>query len=299
MAEVTAQLVKQLRERTGAGMMECKKALDSTSGDLEKAIDELRKRGAASADKKASRSALQGSVGTLIAGDAAVIVEINCESDFVARTDDFQALVANVAAQVAESNPADVAALGALPYLGDPSVTVLEAVKQKIAKLGENMVIARFARLTSTGATAFGSYIHAGSQLGVLLEVQAATAAGAANPEVQELVKDLAMQVAAADPKFVRREEVGADVLERERAIARDRAKNENKPEKIWDRIIDGRIEKFYEEVCLLEQPFIKENSVSITELVKQKSAKVGEPLTVTRFVRFKVGETAVAGTAE
>ncbi|MCX6599518.1 MAG: translation elongation factor Ts [Acidobacteria bacterium] len=299
MAEVTAQLVKQLRERTGAGMMECKKALDSTSGDLEKAIDELRKRGAASADKKASRSALQGSVGTLIAGDAAVILEINCESDFVARTDDFQALVANVAAQVAESNPADVAALGALPYAGDPSVTVLEAVKQKIAKLGENMVIARFARLTSSGSTAFGSYIHAGSQLGVLLEVQAATAAGAAHPEVQELVKDLAMQVAAADPKFVRREEVAADVLERERAIARDRAKNENKPEKIWDRIIDGRIEKFYEEVCLLEQPFIKENSVSITEIVKQKSAKVGEALTVTRFVRFKVGETAVAGAAE
>ncbi|MCX6589887.1 MAG: translation elongation factor Ts [Acidobacteria bacterium] len=299
MAEVTAQLVKQLRERTGAGMMECKKALDSTSGDLEKAIDELRKRGAASADKKASRSALQGSVGTLIAGDVAVIVEINCESDFVARTDDFQALVASVAAQVAESDPADVAALGALPYSGDPSVSVLEAVKQKIAKLGENMVIARFGRLTSSGSTAFGSYIHAGSQLGVLLEVEAATAAGAANPEVQELVKDLAMQVAAADPKFVRREEVGADVLERERGIARDRAKNENKPEKIWDRIIDGRIEKFYEEVCLLEQPFIKENSVSITELVKQKSAKVGEPLTVTRFVRFKVGETAVAGTAE
>jgi elongation factor Ts len=178
-------------------------------------------------------------------------------------------------------------------------VTVLEAVKQKIAKLGENMVIARFARLTSAGSTAFGSYIHAGSQLGVLLEVQAATAAGAAHPEVQELVKDLAMQVAAADPKFVRREEVGADVLDRERAIARDRAKNENKPEKIWDRIIDGRIEKFYEEVCLLEQPFIKENSVSITELVKQKSAKVGEALTVVRFVRFKVGETAVAGAAE
>jgi elongation factor Ts len=299
MAEVTAQLVKQLRERTGAGMMECKKALDSTSGDLEKAIDELRKRGAASADKKASRSALQGSVGTLIAGDTAVIVEINCESDFVARTDDFQTLVANVAAQVAESNPADVAALSALPYAGDSSVTVLEAVKQKIAKLGENMVIARFARLTSAGSTAFGSYIHAGSQLGVLLEVQAATAAGAAHPEVQELVKDLAMQVAAADPKFVRREEVGADVLDRERAIARDRAKNENKPEKIWDRIIDGRIEKFYEEVCLLEQPFIKENSVSITELVKQKSAKVGEALTVVRFVRFKVGETAVAGAAE
>ncbi len=268
---------------------------------MEKAIDELRKRGAASADKKASRSALQGSIGTTIsaASDVAVIVEINCESDFVARTDDFQTLVANVASQIAANNPADVAALSAQPYVADPSVTVSEAVKQKIAKLGENMVIARFARLTATGATAFGSYIHAGSQLGVLLEITAATAAGAASPEVQELVKDLAMQVAAADPKYVRREEVDADVLERERAIARDRAKNDNKPEKIWDRIVEGRIEKFYEEVCLLEQPFIKENSVSISEIVKQKSAKVGEPLTVTRFVRFKVGETAAAGAAE
>jgi elongation factor Ts len=199
MAEISAQLVKQLRDRTGAGMMDCKKALAEAGGDVAEAEVVLRKRGIASAAKKASRATRQGVVGTYIHPGAqlGVMVEVNCESDFVARTDDFQ-----------------------------------------------------------------------------------------------ELVHDVAMQVAAADPRFVRREDVTADVLEKEREIARDRARGEGKPEKIIDRIVEGRLEKFYEEICLYEQPFIKDNAITVAELIKNKIAKLGENITVSRFVRFKVGET-------
>ena len=206
MAEITAQLVKQLREKTSAGMMECKKALEEAKGNLEEAEVVLRKRGMASAAKKSSRSTKQGSIGTYIHPGAqlGVMVEVNCESDFVARTDDFQ-----------------------------------------------------------------------------------------------ELVRDLAMHIAAADPLFVRREEVTAAVLDKERDIARDRAKNEGKPEKIIDRIIEGRIEKYYEEVVLLEQPFVKESSLTIKDVINQKIAKLGENISVSRFVRMKVGETQAAEPAE
>lgn len=206
MAEINAQLVKKLRDLTGAGFADCKKALEKTDGDVEKAIDELRKAGAASASKKESRAAKQGVIGTYVhpGSQLGVLIEVNCESDFVARTDDFQ-----------------------------------------------------------------------------------------------ELVKDLAMQVAAADPKFIRREEVTPAILEKEKEIARERAKNEKKPEKIWDKIVEGRLEKFYEEVCLMEQPFIKENTVTIGEMVKQKIAKLGENIVIARFARFKVGETAAPAAAE
>lgn len=205
MAEITAQLVKQLREKTSAGMMECKKALEEAKGNLEEAEVVLRKRGMASAAKKSSRSTKQGSIGTYIHPGAqlGVMLEVNCESDFVARTDDFQ-----------------------------------------------------------------------------------------------ELVRDLSMHIAAADPLFVRREEVTEAVLDKEREIARDRAKNEGKPDKIIDRIIEGRIEKYYEEVVLLEQPFVKESSITVKDLINQKIAKLGENITVARFLRMKVGETQGPETA-
>jgi elongation factor Ts len=206
MAEVTAALVKALREKTGAGMMECKNALVEAKGDMNEAETVLRKKGIASAAKKATRSTKQGLIGTYIHPGAqlGVMIEVNCESDFVARTEDF---------------------------------------------LG--------------------------------------------------LVHDLAMHVAAADPRFLRREEVTAEVLEKEKEIARDRARNEGKPEKILDKIIEGRMAKFYEEVCLLEQPFIKDNTVTVQDLIKQKIAKLGENITVARFARMKVGETQAAEAAE
>ena len=202
MAEITAQLVKQLRERTGAGMMECKKALVEANGDIEAAVVVLRKRGIASADKKSTRATNQGLIGSYIhhGGQIGVMVEVNCESDFVARTDDFK-----------------------------------------------------------------------------------------------ELVHDVAMHIAAADPRYIRKEDVDTATLDKEKEIARDRARAEGKPDKVLDRIVEGRLAKFYEEVCLLEQPFVKENTLSIGQLIKTKIAKLGENISISRFTRFKVGDTAAA----
>lgn len=292
MAEITAALVKQLRERTGAGMMECKSALVEAKGDLNEAEVVLRKRGLASAAKKASRSAKQGLITILIDGGAGAITEINCESDFVARTEDFQGLTQGVTKLALSGSYGDLAALLAAPYEGG---TVEEAVKSKIAKLGENMTVTRFARIATEGV--LGSYIHTGAQLGVLIDA-AADPALRGNAEFADLLKDLAMQVAAADPKFVAKSDVTAADLDKERDIQRARALAEGKPEKMVDKIVEGRMQKYYEEVCLLEQPFIKDNAMTVTELIKSKTAKLG-PIGVNRFVRFKVGETQSADAAE
>lgn len=295
MAEITAALVKQLRERTGAGMMECKKALEEANGNLDEAVDVLRKRGIASAAKKASRSTKQGSVTIALNADRSVgsILEFNCESDFVARTEDFQTLVNELTQQALE------APLGTTrdqileqPYRADASQTVGQVIAGKIGKIGENMQLARFEKVEGG---LLGSYIHPGSQLGVLVQVTGGSAATASNEEVQELLRDVAMQVAAADPQFVRREEVTPAVLEKEREIQRERARQEGKPEKVIEKMIEGRMSKFFEEFCLLEQPFIKDNAVTVGQLVADKAKKIGEPLSVARFVRYKVGETAPA----
>ncbi len=291
MAEVTAQLVKQLRERTGAGMMDCRNALVEANGNLDDAEVVLRKRGAAAAAKKATRSAKQGLIIVEIAKDAksAVIVEINCESDFVARTDDFQSFAVAIAQHIASSSAATPAALYTEALLSDPAVTVEDFVKSKIAKLGENIVVARFERVkVDNGVVA--SYIHPGSQLAVAIALT--TAGEPTHEEFSALGRDLAMQVAAADPRYIRRDQVEEAHLAKEAEIARDRARNEGKPEKILDKIVEGRLTKFYEEVCLIEQPFIKDNSLTVTELVKQKGGVVGGAIEVAHFVRFKVGET-------
>ena len=290
MAEVTAQLVKTLRERTGAGMMECRNALVEANANLDDAEVVLRKRGAAAAAKKSTRSAKQGLIVIDIAsnGLSAVVVEINCESDFVARTDDFQAFAADLAAHVASSPAATVEAVMAEAFSKDPSQTVNDLVKSKIAKLGENIVLPRFERI-SVASGAISSYIHPGSQLAVAV---ALTSAAGSSEELVALGKDLAMQIAAADPKYIRRDQVDPAHLAKEADIARDRAKNEGKPEKILDKIVEGRLSKFYEEVCLIEQPFIKDNGVTVTELIAQKSKSTGGTIEVAQFVRFKVGET-------
>jgi elongation factor Ts len=288
MAEVTAQLVKTLRERTGAGMMECKNALVEANGNLDDAEVVLRKRGAASAAKKAARTAKQGLILVKVADDAksAVVVEVNCESDFVARTDDFQALTAAIAAHIEGSSASTVEDLLAEPLASDKTMTVEEFIKGKIAKVGENIVLQRFDRITVDSGV-IASYTHPGSQLAVAV---ALTTTAQANEDLAALGRDIAMQVAAADPKYVRREDVDPAHLAKEAEIARDRARNEGKPEKILDKIVEGRLAKFYEEVCLIEQPFIKDNTLTIAELLKQKGA--GATLDVARFVRFKVGET-------
>lgn len=295
MAEITALMVKQLRERTGAGMMECKKALEEANGSIDDAVDVLRKRGIASAAKKATRSTKQGSITVALgAGRASgAILEFNCESDFVARTEDFQTMVSELTSQALEA-PAGTTREEMLkaPFRADASQTVEQIIAGKIGKIGENMQIARFEKMEGG---LLGSYIHPGAQLGVLVQMTGASEATAGNEEIQELLRDVAMQVAAADPQFVRREEVTTAVLDKEREIQRERARQEGKPEKVIDKMIEGRMSKYFEEFCLLEQPFIKDNAVTVGQLVADKAKKVGEPLAVARFVRYKVGETAPA----
>lgn len=313
MAEISAQLVKQLRDRTGAGMMECKKALQKTNGDLDKAVDELRKSGIAGASKKESRSTKQGIISAFIdaRGKSGVLVEVNCESDFVARTEDFQSLAADVASHIAEMKPKAVRvedvteaerarfhtheALYEQKFTKDKSTTVGELVKTKIAKLGENINVSRFASFEAAGNGVVGHYIHTGAQIGVLLEVNSGAAGTSAKDEFKTLVRDVAMQIAAAHPQFVNRDQVPAALLAKEREIQRERALGEGKPEKMVDKIAEGRLGKFYEEVCLLDQPFIRENTISVAELIKTVGAKIGDTINVVRFVRYKVGDSGDA----
>ncbi len=312
MADISAQLVKQLRERTGAGMMDCKRALVESNGDLAEAEIILRKKGIASASKKESRSAKQGLVSAFLSADAklGVLVEVNCESDFVARTEDFQTMAADIAAHIAASKPkhvrledvteaerANIAAHETLyeqKFLKDGN-TVGEMVKTKIAKLGENIVVSRFTIFEVSGSGVIGHYIHTGAQIGVLLEVNTAKADSHAKDEFKALVHDLALQLAAAHPQVVSRDQLPADLVAKELDIQRDRVRAEGKPEKMLDKIAEGRMSKFYEEVCLLEQPFIRENTITVTDLIKTAAAKIGDTVTVARFVRYKVGDTGDA----
>ncbi len=313
MAEISAQLVKQLRERTGAGMMECKKALQETNGNVPEAEVVLRKRGIAGASKKESRSTKQGLISSFISPDGklGVLVEVNCESDFVARTEDFQSLASDIAAHIAETKPKAVRveevteaeranfkeheALYEQKFTKDQQSTVGEFVKAKIAKLGENINISRFVLYQVDGNGVIGHYVHAGSQIGVLIEVDTKSDHAGGKDEFKTLVRDIAMQVAAANPQFVSKEDVPASLLETERGIQRERALNEGKPEKMVDKIAEGRMSKFYEEICLLEQPFIRENSISVNELIRTAASKLGETITVARFVRYKVGDATDA----
>jgi elongation factor Ts len=311
MAEINAQLVKQLRERTGAGMMECKSALVEADGDMDKAEVVLRKKGIASAGKKSTRSTKQGLIGAHISADGklGVLVEVNCESDFVARTDEFQTLTADVAHHIAETKPERVRledvteaerasikshlVLYEQKFARDQSVTVAEIVKTKIAKLGENIAVSRFTIFEVTGHGTIAHYIHMGAQIGVLVEVHTASDLSK-NGDFQTLMRDLAMQVAAANPQCVSKEDVAPAALAKERDIQKDRVIKEGKPANVADKIVEGRLSKFYEEVCLLEQPFIKENSVSVRELLKSKAGALGD-VKITRFIRYKVGDAGDA----
>ncbi|HXE05685.1 MAG TPA: translation elongation factor Ts [Bryobacteraceae bacterium] len=311
MAEISAQLVKQLREMTGAGFLECKKALAEAGGDIQKAVDVLKTRGLASAGKKEGRSTKQGLLGVqIVDGDkSGVIVEVNCESDFVARTEDFQNLVRDITEHIAELKPthvrndevahaaADAVALYEQQFTKDKSQTVSDIIKSKIAKLGENISVSRFALLHVSGSGLIGSYVHTGAQVGTLVEIHAPEAA-IAKADFETLVRDIAMQVTAANPQFISREDVSADALAREKAIQRERALKEGKPEKMVDKIAEGRLAKFFEEVCLLEQPFIKDNAMTVGELIRSKADGLGEAK-VARFVRYKVGEAADTSGAE
>ncbi len=287
MAAVTSAMVKELRERTSAGMMDCKKALVESDGDMEKAIEWLREKGLSQAAKKASRIAAEGVVAQYISedGTVGVIVEVNCETDFVAKTDNFVNFCNNVAKHIAKANPADVDTLLTQAFVDDASKTVSDLVSEATVAIGEKISIRRFARYETTGVVS--TYIHMGGKVGVLVEVST----DKQDDEVKVFAHDLALQIAAAKPEAVRREEVDAAKLEKEKEILRAQAINEGKPEKIVDRMVEGRIEKYYKEVCLLEQPFVKDGDKSIKGLMAEVAKATGANLDVVRFARFERGE--------
>lgn len=286
MAEVTTLQVKELREKTGAGMMDCRKALQESNCDMEKAIEYLRQKGIASAAKRTDRTAKEGLVHIMIddAAKAGVIVELNCETDFVARTEDFRELLTETAKHILASKPADLAALLAQPFYKDGSKNVETLVKEKIGKLGENMMIKRFARFDGV----LSYYLHANEKAGTLIEVTGANVQAA-----KDTGKELAMQATAMRPAYVRREEVPADVMEKEKEIYRAQMADQKKPPQVLEKIIEGKLVKFFQDSCLVEQVYIKDDKKKVSDFIKEESAKAGSPIDVKRFARFVVGELA------
>ncbi len=273
---ITANQVKELREKTGAGMMDCKKVLTETDGDFEKAIELLRERGIAKAAKKSDRIAAEGLVTTYISEDGKVgtVVEVNAETDFVAKNDEFKKFVADVAKQVAEKNPANVEDLLAEKSIAEPDKTVQEVLTNKIATIGENMSIRRFERFESNNL--IESYIHGEGKIAVLVEMENGNT---------ELAKDVCMQIAAARPEYLDRDSVPQERVDKEMEILKAQAMNEGKPAEIAEKIVLGRIGKFYGEICLVEQEFVKDPDIKVGKLVESKGSKI------VRFARFEKGE--------
>ena len=290
---VTASMVKELREMTGAGMMDCKKALSATDGDFDKAIEFLREKGLATAEKKAGRIAAEGLVATTIKdGDkVAAIVEVNAETDFVAKNEVFQTFVKEVVEQAADTDAADIDAFKAEKWALDTSITVDEKLAAMIAKIGENMNIRRFEKIVSEDGIVV-SYIHAAGKIGVLVEAKTEN-----NDErVKEALKNVAMEVAALNPKYVSTDDVPEEYKEHEKEIliaqAKNDPKNANKPENIIEKMITGRLAKELKEICLLEQEYVKaENKETVAKYLEMVSKEVGTPVELKRFVRFETGE--------
>lgn len=292
MANITSQMVKELREMTQAGMMDCKKALMEAEGEMEKAVEWLREKGLAAAAKKAGRIAAEGMVATYINDSASVgvIVEVNCETDFVANTDNFKAFCKDVAKHIALANPADIDALMGQTFVDNDQKTITDLVSDATVAIGEKISIRRFARY-ETGKGVVESYIHMGGKIGVLLLVENDKPETFGNDVFRTYYHDVALQIAAAKPMVVRKDEVPSDSINKEREILRAQALNEGKPEKIVDKMVEGRIEKYYKEVCLLEQPFVKDGDKSIQKLTDEVAKEIGAAITVVSFERFERGE--------
>ena len=287
---ITAAMVKELREMTGAGMMDCKKALNATEGDMDKAVEFLREKGLAAMAKKANRVAAEGIVAAKVSeeGKSAAIVEVNSETDFVAKNADFQAYVARVVEQVLASNADSMESFMAEPWIDDASVTVEQALSQKIAIIGEKLSIRRFEKVSAADGVV-ASYIHGGGKIGVLAVLETSASGDA----VSECGKNVAMQVAALNPKYVTRDEVPADFVEHEKEILKTAAMNENpnKPENIIDKMIIGRLNKELKEICLVDQAYVKDGDLSVKKYVDSVAKEVGAAITVKSFVRYQTGE--------
>ncbi len=289
MAAVTAGMVKELREITGAGMMDCKKALAETDGNMEKAVEFLREKGLAAASKKAGRIAAEGLVATIVSedGKSASIVEVNSETDFVAKNAQFQSYVADVAAQALATETKDIDAFLAEPWAKDTSLTVAQALSSQIAVIGENMNIRRFEKITTDGLVV--DYIHGGGRIGVLIEAST----DVVNDAVKEALKNIAMQIAALTPKYVNRDEVPQEFIDHEMEILKVQAKNENpdKPDNILEKMIVGRLNKELKEFCLVDQAYVKDGDLTVGKYLEQVSKEVGGKVDVKKFVRFETGE--------
>ena len=291
---VTAAMVKELREMTGAGMMDCKKALAATDGDMDKAVEFLREKGLAGAEKKAGRIAAEGIVATAMTEDEkkAVVVEVNAETDFVAKNAKFQAYVAQVAAQTLTTTAADMDAFMEEKWAADESLTVKEALSSQISIIGENMNIRRFKQVVEENGVVV-SYIHAGGRIGVLVDVETSIV----NDAVKEMGKNIAMQIAALNPKYTSRDEVSAEFIEHEKSILMAQIQNDpkeaSKPEKVIQGMIQGRINKEMKEICLLDQTYVKaeDGKQSVAQYVAQVAKENGANITVKGFVRFETGE--------
>lgn len=280
MAEITAALVGKLREMTNAGLMDCKKALNESSGDLNAAVDILRKKGVATAAKKAGREAKEGVIAQYIqpGGRLGVLAEINCETDFVAKNETFRAFCDEVAKRIAQEPAADLEALRT----------------EQVAKIGENIRINRHARLEVSGNGLVASYIHTGAKVGVLVEVGAGKESSAASEAFRELVRDITLQIAAANPTAVSREQVDPAIIDKEKEIAAEQVKG--KPAQAIAKIVEGKLEKFFQTICLVDQGFVKRNSeITVREHLANVGKQLGDELTIRRFVRFQVGEAAAA----
>ena len=282
---ITAGMVKELREMTGAGMMDCKKALTETNGDMDAAIEFLRKNGQAKAEKKAGRIAAEGIVKTVVRDDkVAAIVEVNSETDFVAKNDEFQGFVEAVVNQVADNNPADMDAFMAEAWAADASKTVKDALVEKIAVIGENLNIRRFERVDAENGCVV-SYIHGGGRIGVLVVADT----DVVNDEIKTCLKNVAMQVAAMSPKYVSRDEVSQEYMDHEKEILLAQAKKENpeKPDNIIEKMIIGRLNKEMKEICLLDQVYVQDSDLTVAKYVDKVAKENNAKVTVTKFIRF------------
>ncbi len=292
---VSNQDVLKLRKLTGAGVMDCKNALEATDGDIEAAVDMLRKKGIEVAAKREAKSATEGVVTAFVSDDEqiGVLLEVNCETDFAARSANFRDFANMMAAQIGETEGIETVE-DALEqaWAGDESIKVRDALVGLTGKGGERIVVRRLARYAVAGeAGKIASYLHGGGQIGVLMEIGCETAATASSAELAEFAHNIAMQVAAMQPKWVSEDDVEEEALEREREVLMEQAKDEGKPDHIVEKMITGRLKKFYSQVCLLSQPYVRDDDMTVEELLNELIGKLGEPVIVRRFTRFQAGE--------
>ncbi|MBI4828227.1 MAG: elongation factor Ts [Nitrospinae bacterium] len=289
---ITADMIKDLRQQSGAGIMECKEALKESGGDMDKALDWLRKKGAGKAAKKADRATKEGAVAVAMGPAAAAMAEIKCETDFVSRNDRFQDLARQLAAQtLAAGEGAGDEEFLTQNLVSGAAHTARDLINARVHELGENIQLGRRARFTRTGPGVYGCYVHGMGAIGVIVELAAPSDAAAADPAFAELARDLAMHIAASNPQAVSQEGLSAAAVAKEREIFEAQVRESGKPENIVPKIVEGKMKKYYTEVCLNEQPFVKDPDKSVGQLLKETGARLGGAATVTRFARFQLGE--------